>query len=170
MIISVEEFRKFYSTDESDEILEAKLSAMEIMIRKYTNNNFQRREFRCESEIRDGVIIAPSPYFKEGDTLQISGSDVNDGLYVLESGNLLSPVPYDSENNVITRIEYPPDIKMGVINLMKWGLENGDKIGVASETISRHSVTYFNMDGDNSIIGYPKSLVGFLRPYMRARF
>lgn len=66
--------------------------------------------------------------------------------------------------------EYPADVKMGVVNLMKWELESRDKIGVASETISRHSVTYFAMDGDNSIMGYPKPLMGFLKPYKRARF
>ena len=26
------------------------------------------------------------------------------------------------------------------------------------------------MDGDNSLMGYPKSLLGFLTPYMKARF
>ena len=66
--------------------------------------------------------------------------------------------------------EYPADVKMGVVNLMKWELNNREKVGVSSETISRHSVTYFNQDGDNSVMGYPKSLLGFLRPYMRARF
>lgn len=79
-------------------------------------------------------------------------------------------------NNNFSRIleknndEYPADVKMGVVNLMKWELNNRDKVGVASETISRHSVTYFNMDGDNSLMGYPKSLLGFLKPYKRARF
>ena len=67
-------------------------------------------------------------------------------------------------------IVYPADVKMGVVNLLKWELESRDKIGVASETISRHSVTYFDMNGDNSIMGYPKSLLGFLKPYMKARF
>lgn len=66
--------------------------------------------------------------------------------------------------------EYPADVKMGVVELVKWKLNNGDKVGVASETISRHSVTYFNMDGDNSLMGYPRSLLGFLKPYKRARF
>lgn len=66
--------------------------------------------------------------------------------------------------------EYPMDVKMGVINLMKWELNNRDKVGVASESISRHSVTYFDMTGDNSIMGYPKALMGFLKPYMKARF
>ena len=66
--------------------------------------------------------------------------------------------------------EYPMDIKMGVLDMLKWDLENRKKVGIQSETISRHSVTYFNMDGDNSTIGYPKALVGFLKPYKKARF
>lgn len=65
---------------------------------------------------------------------------------------------------------YPMDVKMGVINLMRWELNNRDKVGVASESISRHSVTYFDMSGDNSTMGYPKALTGFLKPYMKARF
>lgn len=65
---------------------------------------------------------------------------------------------------------YPMDVKMGVINLMKWEMTSRDKVGVASESISRHSVTYFDMTGDNSAMGYPKALLGFLKPYMRARF
>ena len=66
--------------------------------------------------------------------------------------------------------EYPANVKMGVVNLIKWELDCRDKVGIASETISRHSVTYFDMNGDNSLMGYPKSLLGFLRPFKRARF
>ena len=66
--------------------------------------------------------------------------------------------------------QYPMDVKMGVVNLMKWEQNNRERVGVQSESISRHSVTYFNMDGDNSVMGYPRSLLGFLKPYMRARF
>lgn len=66
--------------------------------------------------------------------------------------------------------QYPMDIKLGVANMLKWQLDNGDKVGVQSETISRHSVTYFDLSGDNSSAGFPKSLLGFLRPYKRARF
>ena len=67
-------------------------------------------------------------------------------------------------------VAYPADVKMGVVNLLKWELNNRDKVGVASESISRHSVTYFDMTGDNSIMGYPKALMDFLKPYKKARF
>ena len=71
---------------------------------------------------------------------------------------------------LLIKIEYPEDVQLGAINMLKWDIENRDKVGIQSESISRHSVSYFNMDGENSIIGYPKSLIGFLTPYKKARF
>lgn len=78
-------------------------------------------------------------------------------------------------NNTFTRIlqetgEYPADIKMGIVNLLKWELKNREKVGVQSESISRHTVQYFDMGRDNSEMSYPVSLLGFLQPYCRARF
>ena len=67
-------------------------------------------------------------------------------------------------------IVYPADVKMGVVNLLKWEFTSRDKAGVASETISRHSVTYRSDTETNYINGYPASLMGFLKPYMKARF
>jgi len=67
-------------------------------------------------------------------------------------------------------IVYPADIKMGVVNLMKWELGNREKVGIASETLSRHSVTYVDQTAANTIAGYPAALMGFLKPYQRARF
>lgn len=174
MIISAEEVRNYVDLDETDSMLEAKLRALELLIRKYTNNNFQVRAIRAQSAILDGRILRPPPYVDKGNTVQISESPLNNGLYMVEEitdtgmkvgGNLI-----DCVKNLITKVEYPADVVMGVVNMLKWDLENRDKVGVQSETISRHSVTYFNMDGDNSVIGYPKSLTGFLIPYMKARF
>ena len=76
----------------------------------------------------------------------------------------------DEKSVLAIKVEYPDDVKLGVVNMLNWDFKNRDKVGIQSETISRHSVTYFNMDGDNSIMGYPKSLLGFLKPYKKARF
>ncbi|MCF0106689.1 MAG: hypothetical protein HUJ53_08005, partial [Holdemanella sp.] len=76
----------------------------------------------------------------------------------------------DEPQVLVTKVEYPIDVKMGVVGMLKWQLTNGDKTGISSETISRHSVTYFSMDGSNTSIGFPTSLVGYLKPYMKARF
>lgn len=67
-------------------------------------------------------------------------------------------------------IEWPADIRMGVVNLMKWELGSREKVGIASESLSRHSVTYVDQTAGNMVAGYPAALMGFLRPYMCARF
>ena len=175
MIMSVEEFKTFVDADIADAVIEAKLQAIEMLIRKYTNNNFQKRSYRRTADIVGGLFLvdALTP-FKVGDTVQITESQLNEGLFTVEeTDDSTFTVKEDVEDEsdvLVTKVAYPMDVKMGVVNLMKWDLENRDKVGIQSETISRHSVTYFNMDGDNSLIGYPKSLVGFLKPYMRARF
>lgn len=166
MIMTVEQLKTFIQTDEADAILEAKLQALEILIRKYTNNNFQNRSKRFSSAIINGNIAEPYPYISQGDTVQISESKMNDGLYVYSDDMGL----IDESYCLVTKIEYPMDVQIGAVNMMKWELENREKVGIQSETISRHAVTYFNMDGDNSSMGYPKSLLGFLKPYMKARF
>ena len=175
MIISVEELRNHISTDKEDKVLEDMLQALELLVRKYTNNNFQKRAYRREADIIANIFIveALTP-FKAGDTVQVSESRLNEGLYTVAETTddtfTTKEDVVDEMGVLVTKVEYPMDVKMGVINLMKWDLENRSKVGIQSETISRHSVTYFNMDGDNSIMGYPKSLLGFLKPYKKARF
>lgn len=174
MIISVADFRQYVTTDETNEVLEAKLLALEALIRKHTNNNFQVRAVRSQSAVLNNVILNPPAYLKAGDTIQISGSLLNNGVYTVteisDAGMTVSKELRDCAKNLITLVEYPPDLIVGAVNMLKWDLQNRDKVGVQSESISRHSVTYFNMDGDNSSIGYPKSLTGFMIPYMKARF
>ena len=113
MLMTVDELRKYIATDEEDEVLEAKLQALELSIHGYTNNDFKRH-------------------------LTADG-------------------------------QYPMDVKMGVVNMLKWDLENRDKVGIQSETVSRHSVTYFAQDANNQVMGYPVSLLGCLKSYRKAR-
>ena len=174
MIMSVKEFKELVQTDVEDAMLEAKLQALEILIRKHTNNNFQKRSIRASCQVMAEKLYTDYPYFKVGDTIQVSESIFNDGIYVIQSIEdhmiTLDKDLLDESTALVTKVEYPVDVQMGVVNMLKWDLDNREKVGIQSETISRHSVTYFNMDGDNSALGYPKSLTGFLKPYMKARF
>ena len=115
MIMTTAELRQYIDTQEEDQALEARLQALELSIKGYTNNSFTR-------------------------VLEANGG------------------------------EWPMDIKMGVVDLLKWKMGAGNKVGIASETLSRHAVTYESMTADNTAMGYPKALTAFLRPYMRARF
>lgn len=174
MIISVEELRqmpKFANYETED--LQREIEAIEHAIRSYTNNNFQDRRKRVECASKGGVLQGASPFLKTSDTVQISGSN-NAGLYVLaEVGDTMtvySGALFDEPYNLVTKVFYPADVVAGALRLLEWKLTQSGKVGVQSESISRHSVTYFNMDGDNSIMGYPKSLFGFLKPYKKVRF
>ena len=174
MIISAEDLRKHIETTMEDSVLEGKLQALELLIRKHTNNNFQNRGIRFQCPIMATKLYLSTPFLKVGDTVQISESIYSDGIYTIKEVEdefvVLDKPLFDETGVLVTKVEYPMDVVVGAINMMKWDLENRDKVGIQSETISRHSVTYFNMDGDNSSMGYPKSLLGFLVPYKKARF
>ena len=178
MILTVSELRQYITTDDTDQVLEAKLQALELLIRAYTNNNFQIRAFRAVAvAVAEGnklLFNSPVP-FKEGDTLQITESDfMQDELVTVltvgDSSITVSGELSDESGVVVTKVKYPMDVKMGIVNLMKWELDNREKVGVASESISRHSVTYVDQTGDNTVMGYPVALMGFLKPYRKARF
>ena len=173
--MTVEELRRFIKTDETDECIEAKLAGIEQQIRGFTNNSFQVRGTGRIVDIVGGLFSteALNPY-EVGDTLQISGSEKNDGLYTVKEANddtfTVNEKTRDEIDVFVTLVRYPADVKLGVINMMTWELENRTKAGIQSETISRHTVNYINLDEWNSAMGYPASLVQFLKPYMRARF
>lgn len=116
MILTVDELKKFITTQEEDQALEARLQALEASIKRYTNNSFTR--------------------------------------VLNENGG-----------------QWPPDIKMGVVKLIQYDMSRAaKKAGIAAETLSRHAVTYEARTAENTAMGYPIALTGFLKPYMRARF
>lgn len=153
---------------------EQKLAALELMIRAYTHNNFQNRFVRFAARSTGNKLYGTSDYLSAGDTVQISQSNVNDGLYtVTEVGADYITVGSDLfayPENLVTKVEYPEDIKVGVLELLKYDVRMRDKAGIKSETLSRYSVTYADADASNEVMGYPAALLGFLKPYMKARF
>lgn len=174
MLIKTAELKELDDFKDIDEkILERKMIAIEKAIRSYTHNNFQIREIRFKGSSLDNVINGTHQFLKVGDTIQISQS-VNDGLYVVEKINdktvTVDKKLYSTSQNICTLVRYPEDVVEGAIKLLKWDIGKSDKVGIASETLSRHSVSYVNMDANNTINGYPLSLFGFLKPYMKARF
>ena len=177
MILTVEELMSLPEFQGQDEdTLIQKLLAVEEMVRSYTHNNFQNRNIRFEASSWNNVLEGASPFLKEGDTVQVTESGVNDGLYVVAGVDLnnerveVDKTLWKVRHNLVTKVEYPFDVKMGVVNLMKWEVTNRDKVGIKQETLSRHSVTYYDQDSTNTVMGYPVSLMAFLKPYIKARF
>lgn len=186
MLMTVEELKEFITTDKPDAVLEAMLQALELTIRRYTNNNFQSRGLRVEADIIDGEfhtgVTAP---FVAGDTVMISESnkqadmlctvkEVKDGSFTVNEDVT------DEDDVLVTKVVYPADVKLGAANIIDWQLRNqamnsGDTSNapVASETISRHSVSYVTdaTEADlSSEFGVPRKHVAFLKGYKKARF
>ncbi len=174
MIISVEKVVKDYKlfVNTPEELVQAKLDGLESLIRSKTNNNFQNRNIRIVCPSVDNYLIGVSPYFRVGDTVQITNSKINDGLYLIKeiSSNKikLDKELFDCEECTVTKVEYPQDIISMVINILKWDEQFGSKMGIQSETIGRHSVSYFAQNDQNSYNGYPIHLFTGLKKYTKA--
>lgn len=176
MIISVEKAKELVSFNGwADEKIKMKLLAVEQTIRAYTNNNFQDRGCRIQADIRAGVFMSESLIpFSVGDTVMISESRLNKGLFTVsvetdDTTFMVDEETRDEDDVLVTKVVYPADVIACAVNLLEWEVNNRGKVGIQSETLSRHSVTYFNMDGANQVMGYPASLLGCLKAYRKAR-
>ncbi|MGQ7452356.1 hypothetical protein ACTGXK_02575 [Streptococcus suis] len=153
---------------------------LETMVRNLTNNNFQLIKFRIRGLRLSGSIIKASSgrvdIFQSGDTIEINGTDYNDGLYVVESVSddaITVRGDFITETNsgaIATKISYPADVLTGVKKLIAYDAKMRDKAGIKSETVARWSVTYYDVTAAESSEGYPVSLLGFLDKYRKLRW
>ena len=61
MLMSVEEFKTYVDTDMADVALEARLRALELLIRAHTHNNFQKRGYQARASITGAALEASAP-------------------------------------------------------------------------------------------------------------
>ena len=173
MIISVDEIKKLIDTNGwTDERLERKLKAIEQTIRAYTNNNFQSRGYRKTADIVGGLFIveALTP-FLVGDTVQISETQYNAGLYTVtaatDSTFSVAENVTDEAEVLCTKVVYPEDVIDCAVNLLEWEVKHREKVGIKSETLSRHSVTY--EDSASMFMGYPVGILNAVKLHKKAR-
>ena len=171
MIITIEELKKVSELSNiPDEQLTIMCEGIEDFIRQYTNNNFIVKNVTFNTPSLNGKLDTVSPLFKVGDTVLISNSKYNNGVYVINDlDGTLDKELFDDDNNKVTLVKYPPAIKLGVVKLLQYNAKMDRKVGISSESLSRHSVSYAQPTSD-SIGGYPASMMSFLKPYMKARF
>ena len=174
MILTVEKLRELLpSVKSSDDEIRAKLVSLESLIRKYTNNNFQDRDYRRTADIVGGSLYveALTP-FEAGDTVMITESKLNKGLFtVKEAGDShfsVKEAVKDEKDVLVTKVVYPADVVDCCLNLLEWEKGNREKVGIKSESLSRHSVTY--EDSSSMFMGYPVGILNGLKLYMKARF
>lgn len=174
MLWSIDELKVMYKFSQIEtEVLERKMLAIETAIRNYTNNNFMLLDTSTQCNCNNGIVYADTNIFNVGDTVQVTKSNYNNGLYVIEdidNGYITFDKPINNEYSItITKISYPADILEGAIELLDWSVNGQEKLFVSSESISRHSVSYRNFNDSEMVYGYPKMLMGFCNPYKKMR-
>lgn len=157
------------------------LTALEAMVRSYTNNNFINLATKTTDITTTGntVLIAGNlSLFIEGDTVQLFGTGVNDGFYTVKSVSdaglsletkrvLVSGTWHEGG---IARVDYPADVKNGVLKMLAYEAATSDKIGIKSETVGRMSTTYYDNTASESIEGFPAAYLNFLKKYRKIRW
>lgn len=119
MIMTIEEFRLLNDTDDSDGIIKMKLEALELMIRKYTNNNFQMRNFRTTANIKDGRFSFNGPQFLRSVTLYRYLIHLLMMLYILLQKQMSMTLWLTSLS--IMRLVYYA-LKLNILPTLKWEL------------------------------------------------
>ena len=164
-----------------DSITQEDLDAFEVAFRSLTNNNFQNKHIRFKDiEIVGENLIAvkdPIVGIRTGDTIEVNYSHYNDGLYVVEelTGKQIKVQgkPFfvaNTSGSMITLVQYPADVKAGLKKILSYNLKMADKIGIKSESISRMSTTYYDVNASETVDGYPAAMVSFLKKYEKMRW
>lgn len=177
MIITLEKAEKIYP-----DVTQEELDGLERAIREETNNLFQNLNVRFYQLIFEAenktIVFDNIEGLRKGDTVQVSNSKLNDGLYVIDivEGNAITFQGdislFDGSNKeaFITKVEYPADIVAGVQKLLKYDHKMADKIGLKSETVARMSKTYYDQNSTETVAGYPAAMMSFLDKYRLMRW
>ena len=157
------------------------LDALETSVRELTNNKFQNVHIRFKGIefVGNNLITVNDPIvgLKVGDTIEVNYSHYNDGLYVIESIDgkqiTVQGTPFFVANtggSMLTLVQYPADIARGIKKLIAYDKKMASKIGIKSESISRMSTTYYDVNASEAVDGYPAALVSFLQKYEKMRW
>ena len=164
-----------------DSITQDDLDAFEVAFRSLTNNSFQNKHIRFKNIefVGENLIAVKDPIvgIKTGDTIEVNYSHYNDGLFVIKeiAGKQIKVqgTPFFVANtggSMLTLVQYPADIARGIKKLIAYDKKMASKIGIKSESISRMSITYYDVNASENIDGYPASLLSFLTKYEKMRW
>ena len=164
-----------------DSITQEDLDAFEVAFRSLTNNSFQNKHIRFKDIefVGENLIAVKDPIagIKTGDTIEVNYSHYNDGLYVVEelTGKQIKVQgkPFfvaNTSGSMLTLVQYPADVKAGLKKILSYNLKMADKIGIKSESISRMSTTYYDVNASETVDGYPAAMVSFLQKYEKMRW
>lgn len=160
-------------------ITQLDLNAYEQQIRALTNNNFNHKHIKVFNiGLVGDKVVTPLELVGVGvgDTIEVFNSRFNNGLYVVKAvspfeitidGEFVSEIVIDGG---MSKVVYPDDIKVGLLDVIRYKQKMGNKLGVKSESVARMSTTYYDVSGVDNIDGMPSSQWSFLDKYRKIRW
>ncbi len=157
----------------SDEELRDQLDALEFTIRACTRNKFHIRGKDFEGTSTGGKsLLTSSARVKVGDRVELVDEFNQPVLAFVEA---ISPLAVVFDKTLpegklkCYPVAYPPDVVTGVAKMVAYQALRDAKLGIKSETVGRHSVSFGVDSSIEGLAGYPAELTGFLAHYRRAR-
>lgn len=175
MILTLEDAQKA-----NPDITQAQLDAFEVMVRNYTHNHFQVKgaRFYNLTITSTGLEMQAPSWLSVDDTLEISGTLFNNGIYMV-SEITDTEIVLVGHNKLRTEtalkayaslVKYHADIAQGILKLIKYDFKMSDKVGIKSELISRMRTDYYDISTGENAEGYPKALIAFLTKYEKIQW
>lgn len=171
------------TTTSTDSLIETLIPIVVVDAHEYTKNYFENYDVQVSSStIAFGSDEITADYdfddygFDDDQWIRVKGSYRNNGIYKISSVSS-STITIDTDDSIdsittedlddyvtITKIEYPKALKLIIAKMINHHL-NDNKDDIKSESISRYSVTY-----QDSINGYPKSIISGLNRWRKVVF
>lgn len=172
MIIDLKDAQKA-----NPKVTQEQLDALEQFVRAETKNSFHNKRVRFKN-IRtkppDEIYLSDTKGLRKGDTVEVNYSPYNNGLYVIDelyqdSIKLATDelIEESGRDLMLSKVEYPADIKQGLLGILEYDTKMADKTGLKSRTISRMSETYHDLTKSESKGGRPAYLFSFLENYIK---
>ncbi len=172
MIIDLKDAKKA-----NPNVTQDQLDALEQFVRAETKNSFHNKRVRfcsIRTEPPDMLYVSDIKGLRVGDTVEINYSAYNNGLYVIDeivedSIKVKSQDLFEESGRelMLSKVEYPADIKQGLLGILEYDAKMADKTGLKSRSISRMSETYHDLTKSESKGGRPAYLFSFLENYYK---
>lgn len=161
----------------SSEITEDDLLHLARVIIGYTNNNF-RSKYSAKIIQLEGQLLKIEGHnpFRTGDLVELNHEGTSGHFFiedVTENGVQINidnrtPGPIEPDDMVLYLIAFPPDVEIGLADVLKNKTRRMAKAGIKSESIGRMAVTYADVsESPRSIYGVEESQFSFLEPYRK---
>lgn len=177
MIISLDEAERIDDSIDKNDII-----ALEHAIFSHTNNYFYHPNYKPMIDKIEGnkIYIDGKNYFEVNDTVEIYGTEDLDGIYQVKTSEenyielnvrIFGDYSNLNSNAHVYLIDFPPDVKAGAKEILKYRAKTDKNIGIKSKSVARMSITYANaQDAKETVNGLPAHLFDFLEPYIKMRW